>query len=230
MILDPLCVLPWIVLLYASMNVVECNMPCVCKNASMSVNTHNCDDMFHESMGVVVDIQNVKLLKKKAKKFHENFSKFICEKDDLIAKLNESNKLVEKYKKLVEQSLEKLKEFECLNMDLDAKLVLSNKHVDDLKSENKSFKMHAKCLIADPIAKNDEIICCNHVVVPDCVPILYSTSKDKSVYIPPHKRNQKVERKALKPKPLFMSHPRELSGSKFVSTCHHCGVIGHIRL
>ena len=212
------------------MNVVECNMPCVCKNASMSVNTHNCDDMFHESMGVVVDIQNVKLLKKKAKKFHENFSKFICEKDDLIAKLNESNKLVEKYKKLVEQSLEKLKEFECLNMDLDAKLVLSNKHVDDLKSENKSFKMHAKCLIADPIAKNDEIICCNHVVVPDCVPILYSTSKDKSVYIPPHKRNQKVERKALKPKPLFMSHPRELSGSKFVSTCHHCGVIGHIRL
>ena len=79
-ILDPLCVLPWIVLLYASMNVVECNMPCVCKNASMSVNTHNCDDMFHESMGVVVDIQNVKLLKKKAKKFHENFSKFICER------------------------------------------------------------------------------------------------------------------------------------------------------
>ena len=71
----------------------------------MSVNTHNCDDMFHESMGVVVDIQNVKLLKKKAKKFHENFSKFICEKDDLIAKLNESNKLVEKYKKLAKQFL-----------------------------------------------------------------------------------------------------------------------------
>ena len=46
-------------------------------------------------------------------------------KDDLIAKLNESNKLIEKYKKLNEHSLEKLKEFECLNMDLDAKLVLS---------------------------------------------------------------------------------------------------------
>ena len=49
------------------------------------------------------------------------------------------------------------------------------------------------------------------------------------MYIPPHKRNQKVERKALKPKPLFRSHSRELSGSKFVPTCHHCGVIGHIR-
>ena len=93
----------------------------------MSVNPHNCDDMLYESIGVVVDIQNVKLLRKKAKKFHENFSKFICEKDNLIAKLNESNKLVEKYKKLAKQSFEKLKEFECLNMDLDAKFVLSNK-------------------------------------------------------------------------------------------------------
>ena len=87
--------------LYASMNIVECNMPCVCENASMSVNPQNCDDMLHESMGVV-NIPNVKLLKKKTKKFHENLSKFICEKDDLIGKLNESNKLVEKYKKFVE--------------------------------------------------------------------------------------------------------------------------------
>ena len=108
--------------LYVSMDVldiVECNMPCVCENASMSVNPHNCVDMLHESMGVVVDISNIKLLKKKAKKFHKNLSKFHCENDDLIAKLNESNKLVEKYKKLAENSLEKLKEFECLNMDLD---------------------------------------------------------------------------------------------------------------
>ena len=184
--------------LYASTDVVECNMPCVCENASMSVNSHNCDDMLHESIGVVVDIQNAKLLKKKAKKFHENFSKFICEKDDLIAKLNESNKLVEKYKKLTEQSLEKLKEFECLNMDLNAKLVLSNKLVDDLKCENESLKMHVKYLIVEPIAKKEENICCNHVVVPDFVPIVSSTSKNKSMYIPPHKRNQKVERKALK--------------------------------
>ena len=122
-----------------------------------------------------------------------------------------------------------LKFFECFNMDLDTKLVLSNKLVDDLKSENESFKMHAKCLIAEPVAKTEENICCNHVVVPDCVSIVCFTSKDKLVYIPPHKRNQKVERKALKPKPLFRSHLRELSGSKFVPTCHHCGVIGHIR-
>ena len=95
--------------------------------------------------------------------------------------------------------------------------VLSNKLVNELKCENESLKMHAKCLIAEPIAKNDENMCCNHVMV------------EKSVYIPPHKRNQKVERKALKPKPLFRSHPRDLNGSNFVFTCHHCGVIGRIR-
>ena len=80
--------------LYASMDVVDCNMPCVCDNASMSVNPHDCDDMLHESMGVV-NIPNFKLLKKKAKKFHENLSKCICENDDLIAKLNESTNWLE---------------------------------------------------------------------------------------------------------------------------------------
>ena len=214
--------------LYASMDVCECNVPCVCENASMSVNPHNCDDILLESIGVV-DIPNDKLFKKKAKKFQKNFSKLFCENDDLITKLNESNKLVGKYKKLVENSLEKLKEFECLNMNLDTKLVLSNKLVDDLKCENESLKMHAKCLIAEPIAKKDENICYNHVVVVGFVPIVCFTSKDKSLYIPPRKRNQKVERKALKPKPLFKSQSKILNGSKFVPTCHHCGVVSHIR-
>ena len=114
-------------------------------------------------------------------------------------------------------------------MDLDAKLVLSNKLVDYLKCENESLKMHAKYLIAEPIVKRDENICCNHVVVPDFVPSVCSILKDKSVYIPPHKRNQKVERKAVKSKLSFRSQPKVLNGSKFVPTCHHCGVIGHIR-
>ena len=88
----------------------------------------------------------------------------------------------------------------------------------------------AKCLIAEPIVKNDENICCNHVVITDCMPIVCSTSKDKSVYILPHKRNQKVERKTLKSKPPFRFQLKVLDGSKFVPTCHHYGVIGHIRL
>ena len=43
-------------------------------------------------------------------------------------------------------------------LDLDAKLVLSNKLVDELKCENESLKMHAKCLIAEPITKKDDNI------------------------------------------------------------------------
>ena len=114
-------------------------------------------------------------------------------------------------------------------MDLDAKFVLSNKLVDDLKSENESLKMHAKCLIAEPIDKKDENICRNHVMVLDFVPIVCSISKDKSMYIPPHKINQKVERMTLNSKPLFRSQPMVLDGFKFDSICHNCGVIGHIR-
>ena len=52
---------------------------------------------------------------------------------------------------------EKLKEFECLNMDLDAKLILSNKLVDELKCENESLEMHAKCLNTELIVKRMKI-------------------------------------------------------------------------
>ena len=62
--------------LYASMHVLdvdECNMPCVCENASMSDNPHDYDAMLHESLDVV-DIPNIKLLKKNTKKFQKNLS------------------------------------------------------------------------------------------------------------------------------------------------------------
>ena len=77
----------------------------------------------------------------------------------MIAKLNESNKLVEMCNKLTEHSPEKLKKFECL--DLDAKLILFNKLVDNLKYENESLKMHTKCLIVKPNDKKEENLCYN---------------------------------------------------------------------
>ena len=206
------------------LDVDECNMPHVCDNVSMSDDPHDCNAMLHESLGVV-DIPNLKLFKKNVKKFQKNLSKLFYKKDDLIAKLNESNKLVEKYKNLAKNSLKKLKEFECLNMDLDAKLVLSNKLVDDLKCENESLKMHAKCLITEPIVKIDEGICCNHVMVLDFVSIVCSTSTDKLVYNPPHKRNQKVDRMAVKSKPPFRSQPKALDGSKFVPSLFQVATI-----
>ena len=97
---------------------------------------------------------------------------------DIVSMSDDPHDCDGQYKNLAENSLEKLKEFECLNMDLDAKLVLSNKLVDDLKCENESLKMHAKCLIVELISKKDENICCNHVVILDFVPIVCSISKD----------------------------------------------------
>ena len=39
-----------------------------------------------------------------------------------------------------------------------------------------------------------------------------------------------MERKVVQSKHPFWSQPKALDGSKFVPTCHYCGVIGHIRL
>ena len=58
------------------------------------------DNVLYASMGVV-DIPNIKLLKKKAKKFSKDLNKLFCEKDELIAKLNESNKLVKNIRNLL---------------------------------------------------------------------------------------------------------------------------------
>ena len=103
MILDPLCLFAMDSALYASLYDLvgdECNMPCVCENASISVNSRDCDAILHKSLDVV-DIPNIKLLKKKAKKFNKDLSKLFCENDNLIAKLNGANKLVENIRKLL---------------------------------------------------------------------------------------------------------------------------------
>ena len=62
--------------LYASLVVDDYNMPRVCENASMSVYLHDCDAMLRESLGVV-DIPNIKLLKKKANKLVRNIKKLL---------------------------------------------------------------------------------------------------------------------------------------------------------
>ena len=87
LILVPLCLFAMDSALYASLYDLvnnEYNMPCVFKNGSLSDNPHDCDAILHESLDVV-NIPNIKLLKKKAKKFNKDLSKLFCEKDDLIA-------------------------------------------------------------------------------------------------------------------------------------------------
>ena len=54
-ILDPFCLFAMDSALYASLYDLvgdECNMPCVCENAFMSDNSHDCDAMLHEYLDV----------------------------------------------------------------------------------------------------------------------------------------------------------------------------------
>ena len=44
--------------LYASMDVIDCNMLYFCDNASMSVNPYDCDDMLHESVLLILQMSN----------------------------------------------------------------------------------------------------------------------------------------------------------------------------
>ena len=180
--------------LYASMDVLdvdECNMLHFCENVSMSDDPYDCDAMLHESLGVV-DIPNIKLFKKRLRNFIKIWaSYFVKMMIWLLGSMNPTNWL---------RNIRNL-----LKILLKSWKSLSNKLVDELKCENESLMMHAKCLIAEPIVKNDKNICCNHVVVLNFVPIMCFTSKDKSIYIPPYKRNQKEERKAVKSKPPFRS-------------------------
>ena len=67
-ILDPLYVLPWIVLCMLLWILLIVTMSCVCENASMSVYPHDCDAMLLEPLGII-DFPNIKLLKKGVKKF-----------------------------------------------------------------------------------------------------------------------------------------------------------------
>ena len=83
-ILNPLFFIGMDKVLFASLLAYdddECNMPHVYENASMCVYPLTCDDMSHDSLGVVKCLHD-KFLKKRTKKFHEKFSKLICEKDD----------------------------------------------------------------------------------------------------------------------------------------------------
>ena len=68
-------------------------------------------------------------------------------------------------------------------------------------------------------------------------------SKEKDFYIPPFKRNNeelkaniaRIDKgknsdvNAKISKPMSKTPPRKNKNSKFVPTCHHCHIVGHIR-
>ena len=152
-----------------------------------------------------------KLLKsmKITKKFKEELKLANLEKEELVVRLDESNKKNEFLRNQISSQDEKMK-------SLEQELIESKAKIENLTSTKLAVDNRSVSVSLKP--------------------------KTKKVYIPPFKRNNKenayfarldkgksfdVDAEISKP----MSKPtvREHNKSVFVSTCHLCGVVDHIR-
>jgi len=144
----------------------------------------------------LIDSSDFDDLQEAYNKLYREFKKYAKKSIRLEAKLKESNKLVEKYKDIVEKSLEKLNESEHVKEDLGVNLEDTNKFVDEIKIENQSLKVKVKGLEEDLVeskAKLENVSNPKHVVEPEyeSTPIKL---KDVKVYVPPFKRNHNEEK------------------------------------
>jgi len=188
----------------------------------------------------LVDSVEFGKLQEAYKKLYEDFVKCDKRSKRLEAKLEESNKLVEKYKKIVGKSLEKLNEIEHVKEDLGVNLEKTNKLVDEIKTENQSLKVKVKGLEEDLVESKDKLEKFSSAM-PVLEPEFESAPielKDDKVHVPPLKRNHKENVNfarldkgkkydvGAEVSKLVSKHPHKFD---FVPTCHHCGVVGHIR-
>ena len=144
-----------------------------------------------------------------AKKFKEELKLANLEKEELFVRLNESNKKNEFLRNQIFSQDEKMK-------SLEQELVESKAKIENLTSTKPAVDNRSVFVSLKP--------------------------KTEKIYILPFKRNNKekayfawldkgkssdIDVKVSKP----MSKPivREHNKSVFVSTCHLCGVVGHIR-
>ena len=144
-----------------------------------------------------------------AKKFKKELKLANLEKEELVVRLDESNKKNEFLRNQISSQDEKMK-------SLKQELVESKAKIENLTNTK-------------PAVNNRSIS-------------VSLKSKTEKVYIPPFKRNNKenayftmldkgkssnvdAEESKPKSKPTFREHNKFV----FVSTCHLCGVVGHIR-
>ena len=93
-------------------------------------------------------------------KLYKEFIKYAKKSIRLLAKLKESNKLVEKYKQIAEKSLEKLNEIEHVKDNFRVNLEETNKLVDEVNIENQSLNVKVKGLKEDLVeskAKQEKV-------------------------------------------------------------------------
>ena len=130
------------------------------------------------------------------------------------------------------------KETLVLCMDESNKLnVILKKHYVSEVEKNKSLEQE----LAESKVKLEKLSSIKPAIVSELVFEL-PKPKDDKVYIPPFKRNHKENANFARldkgkssdvdvevSKPMSKPPPRLQEKPNFMPTCHHCGVVGHIR-
>ena len=144
-----------------------------------------------------------------AKKFKEELKLANLEKEDLIVRLDESNKKNEFLRNQISSQAEKMKSLEQELVESKTKIenLTSTKPVVDNRSVSVSLKSKTEKIYISPFKRNNK-------------KKAYFSRLDKG-------KSSVVDAKISKPK----SKPtvREYNKSVFVPTCYLCGVVGHIR-
>ena len=135
-----------------------------------------------------------------------------------------------------------MNEIEHVKEDFGVNLEETNKLVDEINIENQSKVKGLEEDLVESKAKLERVSSLKPVIEPKYESTLIKPT-DFKVYVPPFKRNHNEEKDHFTrkdkgkrnvnefhvKKPMSRSCPKHQGKSKFVPTCHHYGVIGHIR-
>ena len=176
-----------------------------------------CDNLNKEDAIASVDLidtcetfrKKLSKLLKIAKKFKEELKLANPKKEELVVRLDESNKKNEFLRNQISSLDEKMKSLEQELVESKAKIenLTSTKPAIDNRSVSISLKPKTKKVYIPPFKMNN---------------------KEKAYFVRLEKGNSfDVDAKVSKPmsKPIVRKHNKYV----FLPTCHFCGVVGHIR-
>ena len=143
------------------------------------------------------------------KKFKEELKLANLEKEELVVRLDESNKNNEFLRNQISSKDEKMK-------SLEQELVESRAKIENLTCTKSAIDNRSVSISFEP--KTEKVY----------VPPFKRNNKDKAYFVRLDKgKSSDVDAEISKPKskPIVREHNK----SVFVPTCHLCGVVGHIR-
>ena len=136
-------------------------------------------------------------------KLKANFKQVKLERDELIAILDETNNLNEKFKNQISSQVDKIK-------SLEEQLVESKTEVEKLTSAK---------LVVEPNSKEKEFY----------IPPFKMNNEELNANIARIDKGTQSDVNAEVSKPMSKTPPRLNKNFESVPTCHHCPIVCHIR-